>query len=161
MRLLLGLVVLGLGALVGWYLMGGKNPIQLPNAPTPTVLPRITQAPVDNLLRTSSFPSGNGVGGSEKGGEVARLVVTYTDTGFAPSPLMVSVGQTVTFVNESTGGMWVASAVHPTHSVLPGFDQKKSVAKGASYEYMFLKVGTWKYHNHVKPSDTATVVVSN
>jgi hypothetical protein len=56
--------------------------------------------------------------------------------------------------------MWVASAVHPTHQLLPGFDQLASVAKGGTYEYSFAKVGTWKYHNHMKPTDFGGVVVT-
>jgi hypothetical protein len=56
--------------------------------------------------------------------------------------------------------MWVASAVHPTHLLLPGFDELKSTGKGGTYEYTFVKVGTWQYHNHVNPSDTGSVVVT-
>jgi plastocyanin len=85
--------------------------------------------------------------------------VTYSDTGFAPATLTVEVGTKVTFVNESSKGMWVASAVHPTHEVLPAFDNKVTVAEGESYSYTFTKEGQWKYHNHVGPTDTGTVVV--
>ena len=60
----------------------------------------------------------------DKGGVAARTVVTYTDTGFAPLSVTIKKGTTVTFVNESSRGMWVASAVHPTHQLLPGFDQE-------------------------------------
>lgn len=87
------------------------------------------------------------------------IVVTYSDSGFAPKEISVSVGQTVRFVNESSGNMWVASAVHPEHSILPEFDDKKAVSAGENYEFTFAKIGKWNYHNHIKPSATGTVIV--
>ena len=139
-KFIFGLVVLGLGVVVGWFVLGGAPVSETEVVPTPTPEAVVQEIPTDSVA--------------------TRVVVTYTDTGFAPSPTAVAVGSTVTFVNESTKSMWVASAVHPTHSLLPGFDQLKSVGKGESYEYTFTKVGTWKYHNHVTPSDTGSVVVT-
>lgn len=90
---------------------------------------------------------------------VSENTVRYTDDGFLPSSINVEAGTAVTFVNESSGGMWVASAVHPTHRVLPGFDQLTAVGNGGSYSYIFAEAGDWKFHNHVSPGDTGTVVV--
>ncbi len=90
-------------------------------------------------------------------GEV--MVVKYNDSGFTPENIEVSAGQVVRFVNESTGNMWVASDNHPTHKIMPEFDNKKAVSAGESYEFTFTKVGEWAYHNHVKPSAVGTVVV--
>lgn len=87
------------------------------------------------------------------------IVVTYSNDGFAPKEIAVSVGQTVRFVNESSGNMWVASDVHPTHNILPEFDQKQSVGNGESYEFTFTKTGEWKYHNHIKPNAIGTIIV--
>lgn len=137
---LVGLVVLVAGVAVGWYVLQGGTVKEEVMEKGPT-------------LETPATP---GAGVEEA---TVSTVVTYTDTGFAPKTVTVKKGATVTFMNESTGSMWVASAVHPTHQLLPGFDQLKSVAKGGSYEYTFDKVGTWKYHNHVAASDTGTVVV--
>ncbi|MDO8451750.1 MAG: hypothetical protein Q7S76_02670, partial [bacterium] len=95
----------------------------------------------------------------EKGGIPARTVITYSDSGFTPASVTVSVGTTVQFVNEAETGMWVASAVHPTHQLLPGFDELTSVGRGGTYEYTFGKVGTWKYHNHMAPTKTGVVIV--
>ncbi len=75
--------------------------------------------------------------------------ISYTDMGFFPNSIEVSVGSKVTFINQSARLMWVASAVHPTHQALPGFDQLVEAPNGASYEYTFTKAGTWKYHNHL------------
>ena len=86
--------------------------------------------------------------------------ITYDDNGFSPSTLTVKVGTKVTFKNNSPSDFWPASAMHPTHQLLPGFDQLKSVGAAGTYEYTFVKVGTWKYHNHVVASDSGTVVVT-
>ena len=85
--------------------------------------------------------------------------VVYGDNGFAPKSITVKVGTTVTWKNTGNKMMWVASAVHPTHQELPGFDQLEATGNGTTYSYTFIKVGTWKFHNHVSPGDTGTVIV--
>lgn len=84
------------------------------------------------------------------------IVITYSDDGFTPKEINVVQGQTVRFVNESGGNMWVASNVHPTHTILSEFDQKST---GDSYEFQFNDTGSWGYHNHVSPGKVGTVVV--
>ena len=81
---------------------------------------------------------------------IAKTVtVNYTGSGFNPATVEINKGDTVRFVNQSSGGMWVASSPHPTHTDYPSFDEKGTVQNGSSYEFTFLKVGSWKYHNHV------------
>jgi hypothetical protein len=65
----------------------------------------------------------------------------------------------VIFKNESGKKMWVASDDHPSHLIYPEFDAKKGVETGSTYEFVFNKVGTWGYHNHLSPSSTGTVIV--
>lgn len=98
------------------------------------------------------------------------IVVTYNDKGFTPKDINIAVGQVVRFVNESSGNMWVASAQHPAHIVYSGtslkdhcpdtdgtaFDQCES---SDEYEFTFMKVGEWGYHNHVNPSNFGKVIV--
>ncbi len=86
--------------------------------------------------------------------------ISYTDTGFEPATVEIEVGDTVRFVNKSSRMMWVASAIHPTHVLLPGFDQLEGVDVGGRYSFTFDKVGEWKYHNHLSPTMTGTVVVT-
>jgi plastocyanin len=88
-----------------------------------------------------------------------KNTVVYDDSGFTPKAITVKVGTAVTWKNNGTKMMWMASAVHPTHQELPGFDQLEATGNGTSYSYNFTKQGTWKYHNHVAPGDTGTVVV--
>lgn len=160
-KIILGVVVLAVGALVGWYVLqnrlGGVN-LPIPQGGvTPTIstnFPGGTEG-----VKTTIYPPGESKGGV---GEtpVAVAAVSYTDVGFSPKSITVKKGTQVSFTNQSKKSMWVASAVHPTHQLLPGFDQLKSVGVGGSYQYTFIKAGTWKYHNHKVPEDVGTVIVT-
>lgn len=79
---------------------------------------------------------------------------------FFPSELKIKKGDTVMWTNSDSSPAWPASAVHPTHQVYPGFDALKGLSKGESYSFTFDKVGSWKYHDHLNPSTTGVVVVS-
>lgn len=87
-------------------------------------------------------------------------VVIYTDSGFSPGTLTIKQGQTVTFENQSSSGMSVASNPHPTHTDYPEFDQYKSSQRGQqTYTFTFEKVGRWGFHNHLNPSSGGTIIV--
>src|SRR5438270_410813 len=60
----------------------------------------------------------------------APVTVAYTDKGFSPKSVTVVEGQTVNFVNQSAGKMWVASGVHPTHALYDGTDRATHCAAG-------------------------------
>ena len=155
-KIFAGMLLLSAGLLVGWYMLGTgvspdqaiKNTFQMKQS---TISPTKTPKSIESA-------AGNGTP-MEKGGQAARIVVTYTDTGFAPSPLVIVKGESVVFVNESSKQMQVASAMYPTHQILPSFVQKSSVGKGGVYEYTFTSVGTWKYQNDAFQSDIGSVVV--
>lgn len=97
----------------------------------------------------------------------AISAVVYTDGGYSPAILKIKVGTTVTFQNQSSRPMWTASAVHPTHRVYPTtggclgstFDACKGIQPGGTWSFKFDFPGTWKYHNHLNPSDTGTIVI--
>lgn len=145
-NVLIAAVVVVILVVAGFMLMKG-NPAPAPDAsPTEIRLDKpASQAgetkPEDALMET-------------------EVVVSYTDSGFSPKAVTVKKNTKVTFLNQSAKKMWVASAVHPTHQEYPGFDQLKSVGKGEKYEFVFTKVGNWKYHNHVNPSDFGSVEVT-
>ena len=92
-------------------------------------------------------------------GGMKMETVRYTNTGYEPSILSVPVGTMVQFVNESDSDMWVASNEHPGHSILPTFDQFKSSPNGTTYTYVFDKIGSWPYHDHLKPAVVGIVKV--
>ena len=95
----------------------------------------------------------------EKGDAMAKQIVKYTDAGFAPTALEIASGETVTFVNESSNQMWIASAIHPTHELLPEFDQMEGTPKGSMYSFTFTKPGVWKFHDHLNPAMKGSVTV--
>jgi plastocyanin len=164
-KLLVGLVVLALGVGVGWYvLQNNKTSTGVPPATDQAQQAVTTPEPTVQAVSDQANPTG-AMQGTEKGAvpstqATAKTTVSYTDSGFTPNSVTVKQGATVTFVNNSAKGMWVASDVHPTHQLLPGFDELKSVQKGGSYDYTFVKVGTWTFHNHMSPSEKGTVVVT-
>ena len=104
---------------------------------------------------------------------LSKTTVTYSDSGYSSSPVTIKKGGVVTFENKSSKMMWTASAMHPTHKVYPGsdiikcgtslqvgiFDACKGYGVGESWEFKFNEQGTWKYHNHLQPSHTGTVIV--
>ena len=97
--------------------------------------------------------------------------IEVTSAGFSPQTLTIKAGDTVTWVNKGPGAMWPASAGHPTHKVYPvdtgkcvaiggsDFDACTGLGVGRSYSFAFDEVGSWNYHNHMRPSNTGTVVV--
>lgn len=148
----LAVVIVGLGA---WYVYA----MNAGDAPAPT---ETTETP--NGVDTSGDPS-----------DARTLTVTYTDSGFSPETVTVNVGDTVEFVNESSGDMWVGADEHPTHTEYDGtstrehcvdgaatggsFDQCSRSGNGTSWSYTFTKAGTFNYHNHAASSAGGTVVV--
>lgn len=95
----------------------------------------------------------------EKSAAMMAYTVKYTNAGFVPTALEIKAGETVTFVNESDTDMWVASAIHPTHELLPEFDQKAGTLKGSKYSFTFNTPGIWKFHNHLNPATKGSVTV--
>ena len=104
----------------------------------------------------------------------AAGVVTYTNNGFSPRIIEVRKGESVTWINESSRNMWVASAIHPTHKAYDGtslrehcndagatpFDACESIPSGAEWSFNFDQLGEWGYHDHVNAFRTGKVVVS-
>lgn len=86
-------------------------------------------------------------------------VVTHTAAGFAPNRLTVPVGATVTFTNSSGQPVWVASNPHPTHTDYSSFDAGRPYSQSESYTFTFSKGGTFGYHNHLNPSQGASILV--
>ncbi|OIO80355.1 hypothetical protein AUJ84_03880 [Candidatus Pacearchaeota archaeon CG1_02_32_132] len=128
----------------------------------------------------SSNPSGNeGVGDSmmDESSEGSMMedenVIKVISTGFVPNTLTINSGDTITWINENTAGSWPASDVHPTHTSYPGsakskcgtseqsmiFDACGGLKEGESYSFTFDEVGSWNFHDHLKPNWVGTVIV--
>lgn len=155
-KIFIGLVVIAAGVLAGWYFLKGAQV-----SPSTGQTVAATPTPSGSNLGTPTNVTGmTGPNGLEKGGVAARTMVTLTDTGFGPAKVTVKQGTIVTFVNESSGQMWVASDPHPTHTLLRGFDELTSVGKGGTYDYTFAQVGTWTYHNDMSLGVKGAVIVT-
>lgn len=166
-KLILGIIIIAVGVGVGWFIFdqlpGLSNTGNTPQAQITPAADETDGAAMeqnDSLVPQESTDGSPVPGVTGKGGVAARTVVAYTSSGFGPNEVSVAKGGIVTFINESDSPMWVASGVHPTHQLLPGFDQLKSVGRGGSYEYTFQSVGTWVYHNHMNPTQVGTVTVT-
>jgi len=93
--------------------------------------------------------------------------VVMSSSGFSPSTLAISLGDTVVFLAEDSSNRWPASAVHPTHNVYPEgggcigsvFDSCGGIVEGESYTFTFDEAGTWGYHDHLSPGSTGKIVV--
>lgn len=84
--------------------------------------------------------------------------VVLTSSGFEPSTLTVKVGTKVTWTNKSGDLATVNSNNHPTHLLYPPLNLGE-FKNGDSLSLTFDKAGTFGYHNHLNPSETAEIVV--
>lgn len=98
--------------------------------------------------------------------------VTYNGTAYFPSSVTIKKGGTVTFKNESSGNMWVASAQHPTHTVYDETSRTTHCAAGytgakpfdqcvggSEYSFTFEKIGQNGYHDHINTSAFGSITV--
>ena len=115
----------------------------------------------NQLPNTAPLASENGENAASQNAKPApqALTMLLTDEGFSPETLTINEGDTIIFINQSSGKMHIASDPHPAHTKYPEFDQKNSVDAGGTYSFTFDKVGTWGFHNHNNPSMTGTIVV--
>jgi plastocyanin len=77
--------------------------------------------------------------------------VTIKDDAFSPTQLTISVGQTVTFVNNDDDA-------HTVTSSTGDFDSKGLDTNGV-WRHTFTKPGTYKYFCELHPFMKATIVV--
>ena len=148
------IIVLIIVVVGGWFLLS-KNPTDAPS----TII--TDQAPI-TATETADIPP------------PSPTIIVYNDEGFSPSSVTIPLGTTVTFVNQSTNDMWVASAMHPTHIIYSGtslsqhcpdtdnstFDECQGDAPGSSFSFTFTKEGTWNYHDHLTTPRFGTVIVT-
>ncbi len=152
LAIIVAIVVVGLGA---WYFMKGDYAEKR-----------------EEMQATSTaeeaLPQGQGEAMME-----AKQIITYTDEGFSPSPLMIKTGEMVEFKNMSSREVWVASAMHPTHTGYPGSDIKKcgtpeaemifdacaGIAPGGSWSFAFSETGEWPYHDHLNAKYFGKIIV--
>lgn len=86
--------------------------------------------------------------------------ISYTSVaGFEPQVLRIKRGTKVVFRNDSSEPLWVASNPHPEHTTYPALDAGRSLSQGETYIFAFTRIGSFGYHNHMRPSVTGTIIV--
>ncbi|MBI2463191.1 MAG: hypothetical protein HYV65_03085 [Candidatus Spechtbacteria bacterium] len=154
-----------------WSIFGSRiDPTSLYKAPTsaPSITPPTIPPPPAIQIPNPSIISPV----SESEEEINAIV--YTDSGFSPESFTVNVGTTVAFTNNSSVSFRPSSNSHPTHTGYPGtdagkcgtpdainiFDACELIAPGSYWLFTFNEAGTWGYHDHRKPGNLGTVIVT-
>lgn len=139
----IGLAVLVLIILGGWYFIQSQKP----QAPTPAPAP---QASPETAPATES---------AEPAETMEKNVVKITSAGFSPQNITVKVGESVIWSNVDSDDHQVNSVVHPTHQVYPPLNTVGLIKSGEKKSLSFPKAGTYQYHDHLNPSLTGSVTV--
>ena len=105
---------------------------------------------------TSQDATNQGTGGTTPKETIASI--NLTSPGFSPNTITVKTGTRVIWLNKSGAAATVNSAIHPTHRVYTPLNLGE-FPDGSSVQLVFDKPGTYKYHDHLNPSRTGTVVV--
>ncbi len=170
MKLFITIIIIVFAVVVGIFLFGEN---QVSQAPTGDIVSNTMPVPGpegEGVLEMIVTPAPQPPV-SPQPPAPQEVTITYTDTGYVPSPIRIAVGTTVTFKNMSSRQMWTASALHPTHTIYPqhtlmcatiggsDFDACKGIAPGDSWSFRFDFKGDWLYHDHLMPSNRGEVSV--
>src|SRR3989344_3467669 len=95
--------------IVGFLVYNYTKTTHIPAEPTvTTVMPTSTQ---EQTGTSAAIPE-------------ATIIVNYTDSGFSPKSIIVKLGGTVTFVNNSSKMMWIPPPPPLFHTASRGFDKR-------------------------------------
>lgn len=134
-----------------------KEPVEQPeNISTPPAQPKPESKPEPDSKPV--FSDGSEMEGL--GPDVLVSQVDYDGAKFSPAELNLKIGDIVIFKNLSQQDFWPASDPHPSHAAYPEFDAKKAIAENGSFQFKFLKAGSWAYHNHLNPSAKGVIKVT-
>ncbi len=134
------------------------------------VQPQTTQAPSAPVAE--NIPNQSVVTNEPTTNSLISATVTYDGTNFSPASVTVKQGGTVNFIDKSGTQMWIASNPHPAHAGYDGTNRETHCATGyvgpkpfdecsygASFSFVFNKIGSWGYHDHLNGNAGGTVVV--
>ena len=129
--------------------------------------------PAGTAMNTAST-SANGAPPSAPSAEVLaqiaksggfQALVSYTNQGFEPRHLTLKAGDTVRFVNNSSGKLWVAASGADLYPSEPNgcgssaLDTCKNLNPGEFWEFTFAEKGQWNFVNNAKKGAQGTVTV--
>ena len=104
-----------------------------------------------------------------------EVIVHISQGGYEPNSILIEIGTQVTFENIGDEDRWPASDSHPSHTLYsntsleehcgsdgsPTFDACGPIAAEHSWSFIFNKVGTHEYHDHLWPHLTGEIIVKN
>ena len=90
----------------------------------------------------------------------SEYTVELREDGFYPQELTINKGDKVIFTTTQGKPFWPASSIHPSHEIYPEFDAKEPIEPGQQWSFVFEKQGIWKYHDHLFPLFTGTIIVT-
>lgn len=138
---IIGGAVVILIVLLGWYyLQSEKGNYTQPQA-----------TPASNITQTEEGPA-------TPSASAEKNVVNIKSGGFLPQDITVKVGESVTWMNTDSVDHTVNSAVHPTHLVYPPLNLG-NIKPADKRSLTFPTAGSYKYHDHLNPSLTGSVIV--
>lgn len=81
----------------------------------------------------------------------SKYTITIHNLTFTPSPIMVPVGTTITWINQD-------STPHRVISDAGAFESK-NLNHGDNYSFKFTRSGTYKYHCSIHPNMKGAIIV--
>ena len=120
---------------------------------------RATAAAAVALLMACGESNGGGGGGSPTtpsggAGPSGAIITVGANGAVSPSSVSISVGQSVTFVNNHTRSHELASDPHPSHTQCPSINALGSIAAGQTkLTNSFSGAGTCGFHDHNEPDN--------
>lgn len=130
------------------------------------------QTPVPESDEGTSEDLSNNMSSQQNSSEDVAATVRYTSSGFTPSNVNISKGQSVKFVDSTSQGVWVGSNKHPDHMKYDGTstlshcqagervgDPFDSCGAVESFVFTFDKEGSFGYHDHLDASKQGNVTV--
>jgi plastocyanin len=95
--------------------------------------------------KSPTSPSNGGGGAPGPSG----ATITITAAGVNPKTVTISVGQSVTFVNDDTGGHQIASNPHPAHTDCPSINALATIGAGQTrLTNAFTTARSCGFHDH-------------
>lgn len=85
--------------------------------------------------------------------------ITLTKEGFSPKSVTIKTGTEIIWINQSGKVATVDSSPHPAHTDYSPLNLG-NFADGGSVSLIFDTPGTYKFHNHLNPSDNGTIIVN-
>lgn len=110
------------------------------------------------LMGQHSAGSPGQASSSNNTNQPAAATITYSSSGFSPALTTVKAGDAVAFVNKDNTEIQVDSNPHPVHTDDTDLNVGP-IEPGATKTVTVTKKGTFGFHNHLEPSDTAQITI--